>query len=77
MTETGNGTQSYAIFVVRDDKRVIVPGVMFQLPVNTYQAYNYWGGKSLYGWGSGGTDSLPWGYSSGTYQKGTKKVSLN
>ena len=75
MTETGNGTQSYAIFVVRDDNRVIVPDVMFQLPVNTYQAYNYWGGKSLYGWGSGGPDNLPWGYSSGN--KGAKKVSFD
>ena len=73
MTETGNGTQSYAIFVVRDDNRVTAD-VMFQLPVNTYQAYNYWGGKSLYGWGSGGPDDLPWGYNSG---RGAKKVSFD
>lgn len=60
MTESTNQTQSYAIFVVRDDKHI--PDVTFQLPVNTYQAYNFWGGKSLYGWGSAGADSLPWGY---------------
>ncbi|KAL3827675.1 hypothetical protein ACHAXA_000548 [Cyclostephanos tholiformis] len=77
MTESGNRTQSYAIFVVRDDSRVIGPDVMFQLPVNTYQAYNYWGGKSLYGWGSGGPDSLPWGYKSRSLQTGAKKVSFD
>lgn len=38
--------QSYAIFVVRDDERPA--DIMFQLPTNTYQAYNVWGGKNLY-----------------------------
>ena len=75
MTETGNGTQSYAIFVVRDDTRVTAPDVMFQLPVNTYQAYNYWGGMSLYGWGSAGPDNLPWGYNS--VRTCAKKVSFD
>lgn len=45
--------QSYAIFVLRDDQFSIRnetgSDIMFQLPVNTYQAYNRWGGKSLYG----------------------------
>lgn len=59
MTESERGTQSYAVFVVRDLRTTT--DVLFQLPVNTYQAYNYWGGKSLYSWGSGGPDSLPWG----------------
>jgi hypothetical protein len=61
MTEMANGMQSYAI-VVRDDKRVEQPDVTFQLPVNTYQAYNYWAGCSLYAWGCRGADSLPWGF---------------
>lgn len=37
---------SYMIFVVRDDARTA--SFVAQLPVSTYQAYNYWGGKSLY-----------------------------
>jgi hypothetical protein len=37
---------SYVIFVVRDDARVAQ--FVAQLPIATYQAYNYWGGKSLY-----------------------------
>jgi hypothetical protein len=52
LTEQRSGTQSYTIFVVRDDTPKNQPEVSFQLPVNTYQAYNYWGSKSLYGWGS-------------------------
>ncbi len=41
--------QSYhnnIIFVVRDDSRVAA--LLYQQPVNTYQAYNSWGGSSLY-----------------------------
>lgn len=45
---------------------------VFQLPVTTYQAYNFWGGKSLYGNSSGA--QLPWGSSPGT---AAVKVSFN
>lgn len=54
--------QSYVIFVVRDDNDDA--DVVFQLPVNTYQAYNFWGGRSAYGWGSGA--GLPWGSTAGS-----------
>jgi hypothetical protein len=37
---------SYMIFVVRDDN--LQATYVAQLPVTTYQAYNYWGGRSLY-----------------------------
>jgi hypothetical protein len=37
---------SYIIFVVRDDARH--PTYVVQLPITTYEAYNLWGGKSLY-----------------------------
>ena len=37
---------SYIIFAVRDDTRSAT--YVAQLPVTTYQAYNFWGGKSLY-----------------------------
>jgi hypothetical protein len=53
--------QSYVIFVVRDDNDAA--DVLFQLPVNTYQAYNFWGGRQAYDWGSG--DGLPWGSTAG------------
>lgn len=45
---TGNqsGKQGYIIFVVRDDARP--SDLLFQSSVTTFQAYNGWGGKSLY-----------------------------
>src|SRR5438105_15445589 len=36
----------YIVFVVRDDDQVA--DFVYRVPVNTYQAYNNWGGKSLY-----------------------------
>ncbi|HZS92903.1 MAG TPA: N,N-dimethylformamidase beta subunit family domain-containing protein [Chloroflexota bacterium] len=38
--------QSYIIFVVRDD--ALPSAILFQTSVTTYQAYNLWGGTSLY-----------------------------
>jgi hypothetical protein len=70
LTENANNKQSYIIFVVRKDE---APShYVFQLPVTTYQAYNFWGGKSLYSYGSGAR--LPWGSSRGT---AAVKVSFN
>lgn len=45
-TNTDPVRDSYIIFVVRDDARRAT--YVSQLPVTTYQAYNFWGGKSLY-----------------------------
>ena len=73
MTEALNGMQSYAIFVLRNDHKNEQADIVFQLPVNTYQAYNYWGGKSLYS--TNGQDSIPWGYHAG--KPGAVKVSFN
>ncbi len=42
----GHLFQSYIIFVVRDDSGS--SALLFQTSVNTYQAYNHWGGQSLY-----------------------------
>jgi Concanavalin A-like lectin/glucanases superfamily len=44
--------QNYVPFVVRDDARQAA--LLYQQPVNTYQAYNAWGGKSLYAYNSTG-----------------------
>ena len=47
-----DGKSSYVIFVVRDDANT--SPYLALLPFNTYQAYNNWGGKSLYGFNSSG-----------------------
>ncbi|MBD2440678.1 N,N-dimethylformamidase beta subunit family domain-containing protein [Nostoc sp. FACHB-110] len=52
LTAGKSGKQSYIIFVVRDDSRPT--NILFQLSVTTYQAYNNWGGMSLYRWNSRG-----------------------
>lgn len=52
LTASKSGKQSYIIFVVRDDSRV--SDIIFQSSVTTYQAYNNWGGMSLYRWNSRG-----------------------
>ena len=46
LTATSSGKQRYIIFVVRDDARQ--SHYLFQTSVTTYQAYNQWGGRSLY-----------------------------
>jgi PKD repeat protein len=45
-----SGKQSYIVFTVRDDSRP--SSYLFQNSVNTYQAYNNWGGRSLYAYNS-------------------------
>jgi Family of unknown function (DUF6152)/Bacterial Ig domain len=46
LTALTSGKQSYIIFDVRDDARP--SDIVFQSSVTTYEAYNPWGGKSLY-----------------------------
>ncbi len=46
LTAGTSGKQSYIVFVVRDDQRS--SDLLFQSSVTTYQAYNDWGGRSLY-----------------------------
>lgn len=70
LEEKVTNKQSYILFVVRDDEQS--PDILFQLPVTTYQAYNYWGGKCLYDHGSGSIEN--WGTVDGI--KATK-VSFN
>jgi hypothetical protein len=50
------GKQSYVPFVVRDD--LSASGILMQLSVTTYAAYNGWGGKSLYPHNSVGTPGV-------------------
>jgi hypothetical protein len=49
-----SGKQRYITFVVRNDDRA--SDLIFQSSISTYQAYNAWGGKSLYGFNS--TDNM-------------------
>ncbi len=46
LTAGTTGPQSYIIFTVRDDARAAT--YVFQSSVNTWQAYNNWGGRSTY-----------------------------
>jgi hypothetical protein len=46
LTSNDTKSQIYMIFVVRDDARQ--SDFLFQSSVTTFQAYNSWGGKSLY-----------------------------
>jgi hypothetical protein len=52
LTGLTGGKQSYIMFVVREDDRR--SDYLFQSSVTTYQAYNNWGGRSLYGFNSVG-----------------------
>ena len=49
--QTSNGAASHIFFVVRDDSRA--PALLFQTGDTTWQAYNSYGGNSLYVGGPG------------------------
>ena len=51
ITANPSGKQNHVIFVVRDERAA---DLLFQSSVTTYQAYNNWGGKSLYAHNSTG-----------------------
>jgi hypothetical protein len=55
LTGLDSGKSSWIIFVVRDDSRAT--DLLYQLPVTTFEAYNEWGGKSLYDFNS--TNAAP------------------
>ena len=58
LTGTGDGKQSFVPFVVREPIRREATArrapILVQVSVNTWQAYNNWGGKSLYDFNSFG-----------------------
>lgn len=72
LTALTSGRQSYVPFVVRDDARR--SDLLFQSSVTTFQAYNSWGGKSLYSFNSTGAPAVrvsfdrPYADGSGTGQ---------
>jgi len=58
LTATDNGIQNTIIFVVRDDNRSVPSKVLYVVSTATYQAYNTWGGKSLYFDKNGGNTTI-------------------
>ena len=54
LTGKDDGKQAFVPFVVREGKYGIRAGLVFQSSVTTWQAYNNWGGKSLYDFNSTG-----------------------
>jgi hypothetical protein len=56
LTRSDDGRQSSLTFVVRNDQRP--SEVLYQYSLSTYQAYNNYGGKSLYSFNSGVCDTV-------------------
>jgi hypothetical protein len=54
---SATGKHAWVYFVVRDDTHK--GGVLALMPINTMEAYNGWGGKSLYPYNSVGLPVLP------------------
>ena len=52
MVRTDNGSEDHILLVVRNDSATTA--ATYVVPVSTYQAYNNWGGKSLYDFNSTG-----------------------
>jgi PKD repeat protein len=55
---TDNSWDNHIIFTVRDDARNPGSKLLFVLPTASYQAYNNWGGKSLYWDRNGGAETV-------------------
>jgi hypothetical protein len=70
---SSSGLQRYIPFVVRDDSRA--SDLLWALNFNTYEAYNAWGGKSLYTYNS--TPSIPAAQAGGIGWNSAVKVSFN
>jgi hypothetical protein len=51
-----NGAENHVLFVVRDDSRA--SDLLYGLPFSTYEAYNSYGGKSLYTFNSTGANTV-------------------
>jgi PKD repeat protein len=52
------GGDNAIFFTVRDDNRAPKASILFAVPTATYEAYNDWGGKSLYFDSIGGPDTI-------------------
>src|SRR5262249_39387742 len=70
-----SGLQRYIPFVVRDDSRV--SDLLWHVSFNTYEAYNAWGGKSLYTYNSNASIAGAQAQAGGAGLNSAVKVSLN
>jgi PKD repeat protein len=61
--KASTGDETQVVFTVRDDSHQPSSELLYVLPVDTYQAYNTFGGKSLY-----------WGYEGGNTASGTDRA---
>ncbi|HEY6760284.1 MAG TPA: PKD domain-containing protein [Baekduia sp.] len=74
-TADAGAWENSVVFVVRDDTRATPSKMEFVVPTATYQAYNTWGGKSLYFEGPSGQNT---GYDpAATHTDRAAKVSFN
>jgi hypothetical protein len=58
ITDPVGGGQNTIFFTVRDDNAAPKADILFAVPTATYQAYNDWGGKSLYLDSIGGPETI-------------------
>jgi hypothetical protein len=56
LVRADNGAENHILFAVRDDSRA--SDLLYGLPFTTYEAYNGWGGKSLYPYNSTGSNTV-------------------
>jgi hypothetical protein len=56
LVRNDNGAENEILFVVRDDSRATP--VLYGIPFSTYEAYNNYGGKSLYSFNSTGSNTV-------------------
>jgi hypothetical protein len=56
LVRNDNGAENEILFVVRDDSRATP--LLYGIPFSTYEAYNNYGGKSLYSFNSTGSNTV-------------------
>lgn len=55
--KASTGEETQVVFTVREDNRATASKILFVLPISDYEAYNTFGGKSLY-WGYEGGNTV-------------------
>ena len=78
ITALGGGSNFEVPFIVRPDahdRRAQQPRILFAVAASTYEAYNWWGGRSLYGHGLLG-GGFGWG-TVAAYQVSTRRPNLS
>jgi PKD repeat protein len=58
LTTVDSGIQNQILIIIRDDNRSVPSKILYVVPTADYQAYNNWGGKSLYFDKNGGANTV-------------------